>query len=107
MRFRSRQHGASQARRFRSPPAKAGGDHDRSLRTARAEFADERGNGSRSVYLGLTGKMGPVNPPLIRLRSTIAPTLRSRPEAPMIATDCGRNRCSRLRTLMGGFQSAP
>src|SRR5450755_1572110 len=49
---------------------------------------------------GLTGMIGPANPPSSRLRSTVAPTLRGFSDAPMTATDWGRKKCSRFLMLI-------
>ena len=48
----------------------------------------------------LTGHSAPWKPPPLRLRSTTAPTLPSRSDAPTTATLAGRNIASRLRTLI-------
>jgi len=50
-------------------------------------------------YLGLTGMIGPSKPALSRLRISTAPMLVGLFDAPITATDRGRNRCFKLRML--------
>src|SRR5690348_491265 len=49
---------------------------------------------------GLTGTTGPSKPPCVRLRISAAPTECGRSDAPITATDRGRNIRSRLRIDM-------
>jgi len=56
---------------------------------------------SSMSYFGLTAHTGPSKPPSISRFQTIAPVLPGRFEAPITATDFGRNNASRLRTVTG------
>ena len=60
-----------------------------------------------SSYLGLTGQAGPAKPPSSTRPQTIAPMLPARRDAPTTATDFGRNKASRLRTVTASPQVMP
>ena len=56
-------------------------------------------------YFGFTGKIGPWNPPASRFSMTVAPTLCGRTEAPITATDLGRNKEFRWRILISNARA--
>jgi hypothetical protein len=85
-----------------SPGTLAGGVQIRASSGACGSAATSAKQGASSIMLclGFTGQIGPVKPPLRRLRQTVPPTLLARGEAPITATEAGSKRKSRWRMLM-------
>ena len=56
-----------------------------------------------SLYFGLTGYIGPSNPPCRRFSTRILPMEPARSLAPITATDAGRNSASRFLIVIQGI----
>ena len=90
------------------PGTVSGGVHS-TARSGACGRSAARANTGYAVERGVLGidrrRSGPANVPARRLRHTVAPTLPTRSDAPMTATDFGSSSRSRWRMLTGGSKS--